>query len=54
VAAELESKGGARVELKSGGIGESRVTVDGRDVYVGSRLWYPRPVTVLSQVRDST
>jgi hypothetical protein len=49
VAAALERKG-QHVELKSGGLGELRVSVDGRDAYVASRLWYPRPRKVLAAV----
>ena len=40
-----------QVKMQRGGLGELRVEVDGQDAYDGSRLWYPRPSTVLGKVR---
>lgn len=39
------------VEQVRGKLGELRVTVDGRDAYVGNRLLYPRPSKVVAAVR---
>ena len=50
VAAQLEGPE-TRVEMKRGGIGELSVTVDGEEVYAGSRLWYPKPAKVLAALR---
>lgn len=50
MAAELEGPD-RHVEKIRGGLGELRVTVDGRDAYKGNRLLYPRPKTVLAAVR---
>jgi hypothetical protein len=52
VAAELSGSEN-RVETVRGGLGELRVTVDGRDVYKANRLLYPRLKTVLNAVRSS-
>jgi hypothetical protein len=52
VAAKLREDGAA-VELKHGGFGELRVTVDGRDVYDGNRLLYSTPGRILRAVRKS-
>lgn len=51
VAARLREDGDARVELVPGRLGEIRVAVDGRDAYVGSRLWWTRPRTILEALR---
>lgn len=40
-----------KVEKVPGKLGELRVSVDGRDVYVGNRLLYPRPSKVVAAVR---
>jgi hypothetical protein len=53
VAAELR-KDGASVTLKRGGLGELRVTVDGRDVYDGNRLFYALPGRIVRAVRAAT
>lgn len=50
VAAKLR-KDGVEVETRWGGLGELRASVDGRDVYDGSRLGYPRPGRVVEAVR---
>jgi hypothetical protein len=50
VAAELRARGEAEIDMKPGGLGELRVTVDGRDVYVGNRLWYATPAKILRSV----
>jgi hypothetical protein len=50
VAAQLEGPD-RRVERIRGGLGELRVTVDGREVYNGNRFLYPRPKTVIEAVR---
>jgi len=50
VAAQLQGAD-TQVETHRGKLGELRVTVDGRDVYAGSRFLYPRPKTVLTAVR---
>jgi hypothetical protein len=52
VAAKLRAEG-AEVEMKGGGIGELRVTVDGRDVYDGNRLFYSTPGRILRAVREA-
>jgi hypothetical protein len=49
VAAQLEGPDRS-VQKIPGGLGELRVTVDGRDVYDGSRFLYPRPKTVVAAV----
>ena len=50
MAAQLEGPD-RRVQKIHGGLGELRVTVDGKDVYDGSRFLYPRPKTVVAAVR---
>ena len=50
MAAELEAPDRC-IELIRGGLGELRVTVDGREVYKGNRFLYPRRKTVLAAVR---
>jgi len=50
VAAELQGPD-VKVERVRGKLGELRVSVDGRDVYVGNRLLYPRPSKVVAAVR---
>jgi hypothetical protein len=50
VAAQLRGPD-TRVETRRGGIGELRVTVDGRDAYTGNRLWYARPKRIVTAVR---
>lgn len=39
--------------MKAGGLGEMRVSVDGRDVYVGSRVWYSKPGNVVAEVEKA-
>ncbi|MGH9797440.1 MAG: hypothetical protein ACRD5D_04710 [Candidatus Polarisedimenticolia bacterium] len=39
------------MELVPGRLGEIRVAVDGRDAYIGSRLWWTRPRTILEALR---
>jgi hypothetical protein len=53
VAAKLREDAGTEVELKRGGFGELRVSVDGRDVYVGHRLGYTTPGRVIRAVREA-
>ena len=53
MAAALRGDPDLRVELARGGFGELRVSVDGRDVYKASRLFYPRPSRVVRKVRAS-
>ena len=53
VAAKLREDPNARVELKHGGFGELRVSVDGRDVYDGNRLLYSTPGRILRAVREA-
>jgi hypothetical protein len=52
VAARLR-KDGMDVELKRGGFGELRVSVDGRDVYDGNRLLYSMPGRIVRIVREA-
>jgi len=51
VAAQLE---GPDVEVKKfrGGLGELRVTVDGKDAYKSNRFLYPSPTTVVNAVKE--
>jgi hypothetical protein len=49
VAAKLKGPD-IRVQMIRGKLGELRVTVDGRDAYIGNQLSYPRPGTVLAVV----
>jgi len=53
VAAELRKRGTGHVEMKAGGLGEMRVSIDGRDVYVGSRVWYSKPRSVVAVVEKA-
>jgi hypothetical protein len=53
VAAQLQARGEAEVEMKPGGLGELRVTVDGRDAFVGNPLWYATPAKILRSVDDA-
>lgn len=53
MAAQLEGPD-TKVEQVPGKIGEIRVSVDGRDAYVGPRLWYPRLRTILDAVRGKS
>lgn len=52
MAAELR-RDGASVNLKRGGLGELRVTVDGRDVYDGNRFSYAMPGRIVRAVREA-
>ena len=52
VAAKLR-KDGEQVEMKHGGLGELRVSVDGRDVYDGNRFLYSTPGRILRAVREA-
>jgi hypothetical protein len=54
VAAELRQRGEAEIDMTPGGLGELRVTVNGRDAYVGSRLWYATPGKILRIVKEAT
>ena len=53
MAAKLREDPGTEVELKSGGFGELRVNLDGRDVYDGHRLGYTTPGRVIRVVREA-
>lgn len=52
VAAKLRAEG-EQVELKAGGLGELRISVDGRDVYVGPRLFSSTPGRIVRAVRKA-
>ena len=52
VAAQLQGPD-RKIETVKGRLGEFRVTVDGRDVYNGNRLLYPRTKKVVATVLDS-
>jgi hypothetical protein len=51
VAAQLAEDPDLEVRRERGGLGELRVTVDGRDVVDTNRLWYPTPSSVVTKVR---
>lgn len=53
MAAELRQQGEAEIDMKPGGLGELRVSVDGRDAYVGSRFWYATPGKILRIVKEN-
>ncbi|MEX0711946.1 MAG: hypothetical protein WD278_06330 [Pirellulales bacterium] len=40
------------IETVAGGPGEIRVEADGRDLYDASRLWYPRPSSIVRAVTE--
>jgi hypothetical protein len=52
VAAKLKELTDAEVETARGGLGELRVAIDGRDVYVTSRLWYPQVGKIVKTVQS--
>ena len=52
VAAQLSNDPDLKVERKSGGFGELRVSVDGTDVVDTNMLAYPSPTSVVTKVRD--
>jgi hypothetical protein len=51
VAAKLKQEDDVQVKIKSGGMGEFSVTVDGDKVVDTNRLWYPNPGKVFEKVR---
>jgi len=51
VAAKLKQEDDVQVKIKSGGMGEFSVTVDGDKVIDTNRLWYPNPGKVVEKVR---
>lgn len=53
VAAALGKNGECRVTMKSGGLGEIRVTVDGRDAFVASHWGYPSPTKIVATVEKA-
>ena len=53
VAAKLKQEQDVEVEMKSGGLGEFSVTVDGEKVVNTNRLLYPNPSSVVKRVRTA-
>lgn len=51
MAAQLGRNPDYRVELVPGGIGELRVSVDGRDVARTRRWWFATPADLVARVR---
>ncbi len=52
MAAQLAKDPTLQVTKQKGGLGELRVTVDGRDVVDTYRLWYATPGSVVAKVRS--
>lgn len=50
MAAELEGPD-THVEMVRGGLGEIRVSADGKDLFNGPRLWYPKIEKVVATVK---
>ena len=52
MAAGLEQDGLNVVRVK-GGLGELSVSIDNKRLFEGSRLWYPTPASVITEVRGA-
>lgn len=53
VAADLAKEPNVNVETIKGGLGELSVDIEGNRVYSGNRLWYPKPSSVIKEVRSA-